>query len=489
VKLTMFETPWLVWVFGLLLPPIVAMLYSLSVLSMYSGFHEWTMEEKWPILASRLALLCAASAITYSDRYAISSHDGSNNADVSADDLKRISMLAVQSALIWVLSYYFLVETRFELVVGGPDPLTRLPKDAMKDKIVLITGANAGIGKETARQLALLGATKVILACRSPKRGQEAMGDLRQQLLPTQKISQFLVLKCDLGDFSSVREAVDFLKGRQLEDIPKIDVLILNAGVMMNDQVMTKDNLETMMQANLLGHYLLTRLLIEKGLLKPNKKSPPRILHLTSSTHQIAVLSHGSMDLDDMFCNDGKRIYSLFGQYAHSKLGNILFAKELARRYKDKIVSLAVHPGIVRTEVTRNMPSWLKFPDQVFGMLIAQMQKTAAQGAWCTVNGAAISVDAGVISTHELDNPGATTALPEDVTEELPKPIPNGSYLQNGQVRQTHPYTYMEVVRTRDGDDCSVRNLVLFLIWCHVATQDARKLWDMSAKLVGLEQE
>jgi NAD(P)-dependent dehydrogenase (short-subunit alcohol dehydrogenase family) len=449
----MFDTIWLVWVFGLLLPPTVALLYSVSVVSMYAGFHECTFEEKLPALIWRMALLFGASAITYSDRYAIA--HGSTVSEVN-----RISMMTIQSAFLWVLSYYFVVETRFEDVVGGPDPLAQLPKDALKDKIVLITGANAGIGKETARQLAQLGATKVILACRSAKRGQEAMDELRQQ---TSTRTQFLVVQCDLGDFSSVREAVDFLKGRQLDDIPKIDVLILNAGVMMNDQVVTNDNFETMMQANLLGHYLLTRLLIEKGLLKPNKKNPPRVLHLTSSTHQIAVLSHGGMDLDDMFCDKGKRAYSLFGQYAHSKLGNILFAKELARRYNDKIVSLAIHPGIVRTEVTRNMPAWLKYPNQVFGMFIAQMQKTVVQGAWCTVTGATILVDAGVISTLELESPNPSIATPKDATVELPKPIPNGSYLQNGLVRQTHPYAYMEVVRTRDWGDYNIINLVFLL--------------------------
>ncbi|CAB9518355.1 daunorubicin C-13 ketoreductase DnrU [Seminavis robusta] len=454
------DTTALAWFFGLLLPPLVAVLYSIAMLSMYAGFCEWTVSEKLPSLAWRLGLLGGAAAITYSDRYATT--HGSN---ISETSRMEISMMVIESALIWVLSFYFLLETRLEDIVGGTDPNGRVPKDCIKGKIVLVTGANAGIGKETARQLANLGAAKVILACRSPKRGQDAMEELRKnQQEDTMKLSQLMVLECDLGSFDSIRKAVDFLKGRQLEDIPKIDVLILNAGVMMNDHVMTKDGCETMMQANLLGHYLLTRMLLAKNMLKPNKKNPPRVLHLSSSTYQIAVSHHGGMDMDDLFCNKGKRQYSLFGQYAQSKLGNILFAKELARRYKDKLVSLAVHPGLVRTDVTRNMPFILYYGNLACAIFMKQLQKTVAQGAWCSVSGATISVDAGLMSTHELDTPESGTAEPEDSTDkEEPKGIPNGSYLQNGKVRQTDTYTYLEA--------------------------DARKLWDLSEKIVGLEQE
>lgn len=484
------QTPWLVWIFGLLLPPMVAFLYAASVLGMYAGFYEFGVMEKAPALAWRLVMLAGAAAVVYSDRTAIAF-----GSDIS--DTNRILMMALQSALLWVLSVYFCFETRMEDVVGGPNPIARWqriiddaaaieeeeddkdkkkkptpmkPKkeELLKDKIVLITGANAGIGKETARQLAELGASKIILACRSSKRGQEAVEDLRQhaqeqhdqkQQPKTVVASQFIVLECDLGSFDSVRKAVDTLKDRQLKDIPQIDILILNAGVMMNELTFTKDKLETTMQANLLGHFLLTRLLMEKKLMKPNKENPPRVLHLTSSTYMIALASHGKMDFEDLMCDKNKRKYTLFGQYAQSKLGNILFAKELARRYEGTLISLAIHPGIVRTDVTRNMPMYLKYPNQWLGGIVQQYQKSVAQGAWCTVAGAILPVDASVRGSWEMDDMIMQEAAGEDTGEAEKKDdnnkitkgsMPNGSYLQNGRVRVSDPYTYEEPVCPRE---------------------------------------
>ena len=440
----MIEFPVPLLFFGLLFPPIVAFVYAAGVLGMYAGFHEWTLAEKGPALVSRFALLGGAASITYSDRYAMA-----YGTDIA--DEKRILMLAVQSALMWVLGIFFCFETRYEDVVGGRNPSNKLDETTLQNKIVMITGSNAGIGKETAKQLAALGASKIILACRSPKRGQEAMEDLQKYQQNKKTKTQYIVLECDLGSFDSIRQAVKTLKDRHLKDIPKIDVLILNAGVMMNDQVMTKDGCETMMQANLLGHFLLTRLLLAHKMIKPNKKAPPRVLHLTSATYQIAIQGHGGMDLEDMMCDKKKRKYALFGQYGQSKLGNILFAKELARRYPDQLVSLAIHPGIVRTDVTRNMPAYLYYPNQAFGSIVQCMQKTVPQGAWCTVSGATSPVDMALMSSWELDSGAGTegeeaTEEEADESEKVDKGIPNGSYLQNGKVRVTDAYTYEEAV-------------------------------------------
>jgi len=406
---------------------------------MYTGFYEWTVAEKMPALLWRFALLGGAAAVAYSDRYA-----GEVGTDLS--NASRLTMLVIQSALLWTLSAYFCVETRLEDVVGGFDPKRGLSTEQpLQGKIILITGSNAGIGKETAKQLATLGATKIILACRSPKRGQEAMDDLLKASTNL-KASQFMVLQCDLGSFDSIRKAVKTLED-QKKDIPKIDILILNAGVMMNDHAMTSDGCEAMMQANLLGHYLLTRLLLDQNIVRPNKQDPPRVLHLTSSTHQIAVVGQDGMDLDDMFCEKGTRTYTLFGQYAQSKLGNILFAKELARRYPRTLVSLACHPGIVRTDVTRNMPVYLRYPNIWFGAIVQLMQKTVPQGAWCTVAGALSKVDMEIMSSYELDVKNFTASQQETNAKTNGNGIPNGSYLQNGKVRPTDLYCYQEAVR------------------------------------------
>ena len=445
------QTPWFFWAFGIVLPPLVAFTYAVSVLGMYVGFHEWTVAEKWPALLWRVALLGGALAITIGDRYA----------DARGSDLPesgRFFMILLQSVLLWIVSLYFMFETRMDDVVGGPDPHRKFGTDPLKEKIVMITGSNAGIGKETARQIAQMGASKIILACRSPKRGQEAMEELKESQSDKKIKTQYIVLQCDLGNFECVKTAVAELKNRQLKDIPKIDILILNAGVMMNDHVMTKDNCETMMQANVLGHFLLTRFLMEQRLLVPNKNNPPRVLHLTSSTHQIAVQSHGKLDLDDLFCTKSRK-YTLFGQYGQTKLGNIFLARELARRYSGSLVSLAVHPGIVRTDVTRNMPTYLKYPNQWLGAIIQMYQKTVNQGAWNSVYSAAVEVDMEKISTHEMDGLIASKdSISQTATEDTNgsnakieeiNGIPNGSYLQNCKVRQIDPYTYSETVSIR----------------------------------------
>ena len=159
----MLETHWAIWVFGLLLPPLVSLIYSLIVVGMYTPFYEVTIEEKLPSLAWRLGLMAGAAGITYSDR-----HANVHGSDIS--DLGRVCMMAIQCALVWSIAFYFVLETRMMDVVGGADPKRNLDGKTLQNKVVLVTGANAGIGKETARQLAELGAARVIMACRSTKK-------------------------------------------------------------------------------------------------------------------------------------------------------------------------------------------------------------------------------------------------------------------------------------------------------------------------------
>jgi NAD(P)-dependent dehydrogenase (short-subunit alcohol dehydrogenase family) len=110
---------------------------------------------------------------------------------------------------------------------------------------------------------------------------------------------------------------------------------------------------------------------------------PARIVVLTSSTYALAA-SQGGIDLDDLQCHNKR--YTMFGQYAQSKLANILFVRELARREEERRVrAFAVHPGLVRTDVVRNMPWYLRYPNAVFGFAVAAFQKTPAAGAWTTV--------------------------------------------------------------------------------------------------------
>jgi len=282
----------------------------------------------------------------------------------------NMAQLIIASVFANSISIYLIRKTR-TLYVLGPKP--NFESGRMKDKVVLITGANTGIGKETASQLLNLGAT-VIFACRSERRAKDAMKDIqlgsnKEEVNSITGRMRFLEL--DLSDTKSIRTAAQTFNNMDLS----LDVLINNAGILMGDHKKNKDGYELMMACNHLGHFLLTNLLLPK--LRESKE--PRVLTLSSSTY--AMASH--MDLQDLFC-ENKRGYTLFGQYAQSKLANILFTKELAKR-DPNILCCAVHPGLVKTDVIKNLPWFLKLGYALFGFIISTFQKTAPAGAYTSV--------------------------------------------------------------------------------------------------------
>ena len=145
-------------------------------------------------------------------------------------------------------------------------------------------------------------------------KAEAAKVDICQDIMANDAKTRVHVVSLDLSSLDSVRAAAKQVK----DSFGKIHVLINNAGVMMGQQNMTADGYDMVMQANHLGHYLWTRLLLDR------MDKEGRILCLTSSTYSYAE----RIDLDDLFCTKGRRVYSLFGQYAQSKLANILFVQE-----------------------------------------------------------------------------------------------------------------------------------------------------------------
>jgi retinol dehydrogenase 12 len=263
----------------------------------------------------------------------------------------------------------------FTKYVSGVEP----KKVKCDGKVYIITGCNTGIGFETARMLTEWGGT-VVMACRSVKKAEEA----RQVLLKETKCapSKLLVMELDLCSFRSVR---DFVKNFNDSKLP-LNCLINNAGVMMAARESTADGHEAVFQANHLAHFLLTQMLL------PNLNSTNgRIVVLSSALHKVA----GAFDFDD--CMSDKR-YSLFGTYSQAKLANVMFAVELQRRLEIlkkktatkfkmgiRITCNVVHPGCVRTEVTRNMSSWVQMGNYLAAPIMMLLQKTPAQGAYCSV--------------------------------------------------------------------------------------------------------
>ena len=210
----------------------------------------------------------------------------------------------------------------------------------MDGKTVIITGGNTGIGKETAFDLARRGA-KIILACRDEKRASEAVYDIKRST-GNENIS---FKKLDLASLASVRIFCE----QVLQEEERIDVLIANAGVMFPPYQITEDGFELSFAVNHLGHFLLTMLLLDKI----KATCPSRIIILSSLAHFA-----GYLDFEDMMW---KKRYNAHLAYCRSKLANVMFARELAKRLSGSGVTVyAIHPGSVNTELTRHMLSgWL----------------------------------------------------------------------------------------------------------------------------------
>jgi NAD(P)-dependent dehydrogenase (short-subunit alcohol dehydrogenase family) len=211
-----------------------------------------------------------------------------------------------------------------------------MPKVDMSGKIVLITGGNAGIGKQAAIDLAKLGA-KVVFTARNLRKGDVARAEIREAA--DSKQIDFLTL--DLASFASIeRFSKEFLTR-----YPRLDVLILNAGLILDHRSETEDGFETTFGVNHLGHFYLTSLLRERL----EASAPARILVVSSDAHRGAP---EGLDFDDLM---HARRYRGWKVYARSKLANILFARALARRLEGTRVTVnALHPGMVRTRFARD---------------------------------------------------------------------------------------------------------------------------------------
>jgi NAD(P)-dependent dehydrogenase (short-subunit alcohol dehydrogenase family) len=208
--------------------------------------------------------------------------------------------------------------------------------DELQGKLVLITGGNAGIGKETAVGLARKGA-HVLFTSRDAARGSHALAEIKRR----GGSETVEVMALDLASLASVREFASAF----LDRYDRLDVLIDNAGVVLGSRTVTEDGYETTFQVNHLGHFLLTELLRDRLV----ASAPSRIIVVSSDAHKSA--SEG-LDFDDL---QNERKYSSFRVYGKTKLANILFTRELARRLEGTGVTVnSVHPGFVASRFGRD---------------------------------------------------------------------------------------------------------------------------------------
>ncbi|XP_047424819.1 retinol dehydrogenase 12, like [Mugil cephalus] len=233
--------------------------------------------------------------------------------------------------------------------------------ERLDDKTVVITGANTGIGKEAAIDLAKRGA-KVIIACRDMEKAQAAV----TEIIERSGSNSVVCMKLDLSDTKSIREFAEAIN----KDEPKLNILINNAGVMVCPYGKTADGFEMQIGVNHIGHFLLTHLLID--LIK--RSAPARIVNVSSMAH-----SWGSINLEDI---NSEKSYDKSKAYAQSKLANVLFTRSLAKRLEGTgVTAYSLHPGVVQTDLWRHLSG----PQQFVMKMVSPFTKNSVQGAQTTI--------------------------------------------------------------------------------------------------------
>jgi NAD(P)-dependent dehydrogenase (short-subunit alcohol dehydrogenase family) len=266
----------------------------------------------------------------------------------------------------------------------------------VKGKTILVTGATSGIGLEASVKLARRGATLVMVG-RDPNKTRSAVKDVRTRSGLTD-VGHFV---CDFSSQADIRK----LAANYRKAYDRLDVLVNNAGGVNKKHILTPDGIEATFAVNHLGYFLLTNLLLD--IIK--KSSPARIITVASIAHR-----SGTMDFDDLGFERGG--YKIMRAYSRSKLGNVLFAAELARRLAGTgVTSNSVHPGSVNTNIWSGAPGYMK---PLIALLVKPFLVSAGEGADTIVQLAADPALDGVTGKY-FDRKRAVAPAPPAEDEAL----------------------------------------------------------------------
>ena len=268
-------------------------------------------------------------------------------------------IIAILNSLFWSVICMFGVRIFMKVTSGKCTSTKRL--DGMT---AIVTGANSGIGLETAKDLARRGA-RVILACRNFVKATAA----KKEIIEATGSNNVICMELDTSSLASVREFAEKVKN----DEPKIHILVNNAGAIGPDQcVLTEDGLETQMQTNYFGPFLLTYLLLD--ILKDS--APSRIVNVSSDSHL-----DGKIEFDNLNSEKDGDEFGKWKVYGKTKLANILHVVELARQLEGTgVTANACHPGFVHTNFFQNM--LLK---SLINWTVQFMFKSAEEGAQTSI--------------------------------------------------------------------------------------------------------
>lgn len=262
------------------------------------------------------------------------------------------------------------------------------PMTDMAGKTVVITGATSGLGKESAKEIARMGAT-VALVGRNKEKLEQTVQEIKRQV-PDAKLDVFV---CDQSFMSQVME----LAGQLLAKYPKIDVLMNNAGVSCQKPLITNEGLERVFATNHLAPFLLTNLLLERLI-----QSKARVVNVSSSMHK-----HVKLDFDNLQSIKG---FNWDSSYSRSKLMNLMFTFELARRCQDKTITVnAIHPGLVKTSIGRNDTLMLKVGKMFADLFAMPVEKGALTQIYVATSPEVEGITGKYFSKCKIDQPSASS--------------------------------------------------------------------------------
>lgn len=285
--------------------------------------------------------------------------------------MNRKALIGGAVSILAALGIYRVVSNRrdSEAVPDGSWTTDDMPD--LSGKVAIVTGANSGIGYDTAVAFAEKGAT-VIMACRSLEKGQAALEQLKGEV-PNADV---VLMQLDLASLDSVHAFAEAFEATY----DRLDLLINNAGIMMVPYGVTEDGFERQFGTNHLGHFALTGLLIDTILATPGA----RVVNVSSTGHRF-----GTMDFDNLMFAGGEG-YSGRAAYGRSKLANILFTNELQRRFEAigaDAEALAAHPGVSNTNLVDHLAEgWYIKP--FAPLLMNGITQSSAMGALPTIRAA-----------------------------------------------------------------------------------------------------
>lgn len=267
------------------------------------------------------------------------------------------------------------------------------------NKLCVVTGANSGIGKETVRAFARMGAY-VIMICRNEKRAHQA----RQEIISDTGHHGIEVMLADLAVQFDVREVADQI----IRKYDKVDVLVNNAGIIASKRQETVDGIEKTLAINHLGPFLLTNLLLNHL----RKAEEARVINVASEVHHLGA---ANFDIDNFQL---QKKYSPMKAYGLSKLYNIMFTHELAKRCGDIITTNSLHPGVVRTQLAEEANLLTK----LFYTIGKPFMKSPKKGAQTTIylaTSGEISATSGKYFINKKVTAPASMAYADAITKEV----------------------------------------------------------------------